>query len=164
MRIRVGQDPNAKYEAFVIISCVLRTVILGVALWLGPFFVIKNASLYFTVVPFINVLNLFQMIFMLNVLQTKNIFQFKLYIPIVLYALVSTALIIQEAFRETAPFRRDSTRINIARWFLIGYATELVAEIMIWLFFYRQLKAEFLWTTFKRIGVSTEANSKLIYL
>jgi hypothetical protein len=162
MRAAVRDDQNTKYENFIISTCILRTVLLGVSLWQGPFFSVGNIALYGTLIPFINVLNLFQMVFMMNVLQTKNIFQFKLYIPIVLYVLVVVALMIQETFRQSV--FPGKGRLAVARAFLIAYAMELVAEIALCLFLHRRLEAEFLWTAFKRIGASTETNSKLAYL
>jgi hypothetical protein len=159
MRAMTRRSQYANYEGIVAFTCVLRMLFLAVALWQGSFFVIKNATLYYTLVPFLNALNLFQMVFMLNVLQTKNIFQFRLYIPIVAYSLVLIALMIQEAFRESGV--EGKGRIAVARAFLIAYAAEQALEIILCLSLYRRLKADFLWSTFKRVGVSTEVNGKL---
>lgn len=156
-----NQNKTFTYAGMIFIMFLVRTAVLGIVLLKGSYFIIeereKRTFKVFSIL--MDVVNIFLFIFILNVVEKKNLFQFLLYIPLLVYALMLTIILLFESYQ--LPENDQSTELYVGISFLFAYGGLLVLEMIFHTFMYNKLKNDFRWSNFKKIGVSPVVNGKV---
>lgn len=154
-------NKNIVYTQLEFIIFTVRTVILGIVILKAPYLLIDDQVVYtyktFTV--FLNVISIFQFIFMFDVIERKNLFQFLFYIPLLIYSMAVTIILIAKTYGF--PRYVKTRKLYISLGFLYAYLSILISEVFFHLFMYNRLKSDFKWSEFKKVGVNPVINGKL---
>ncbi|KHN69175.1 hypothetical protein CWI42_091020 [Ordospora colligata] len=152
---QIKRNLKNNYILIEFLMFVTRTVVLAFAIHENPYLSItKGIQGAWINTIFIDITNIFQFIFIFDVIQRENIFQMLLYIPIIMYAMLIILATILNA--EIIEFKTGA--VNGRARFLYAYTGILAFEILIHIPVYKKLKAGFMWSNFKKIGADPKMN------
>lgn len=151
-------NKDFEYTRSAILMFLLRTFVLGLVLLYGPYLVLAEFSKFYVFAIFLDIINIFQFIFILNVIQKKCLFQFMLYVSVLSYALLFTSVMIVGTYKVNEVCEREDISMGFA--FLCVYLCVLVIEMFTYIFIYNRLRKDSIWSNFKRIGVNPVINGK----
>ncbi|KAM0671276.1 hypothetical protein OCOL_001728 [Ordospora colligata] len=158
---QIKRNLKNNYILIEFLMFVTRTVVLAFAIHENPYLSItKGIQGAWINTIFIDITNIFQFIFIFDVIQRENIFQMLLYIPIIMYAMLIILATILNA--EIIEFKTGA--VNGRARFLYAYTGILAFEILIHIPVYKKLKAGFMWSNFKKIGADPKMNGKLKHI
>lgn len=159
METQPEPEKRVSYTKVAFFIFLARTIVLALSLLEGPYFSVGRETRSFKIFTvFLDVTNMFQFIFLCDVIQRKNLFQFLLYIPVLAYSLALAIFLLIRAHRYSMEPGVPSVRLSIG--YICVYIGILLFEVVLHPIVYRRLKNDFMWSNFKRIGANPVINGR----
>lgn len=139
----------------------LRSVVLGAAMFRGPYFNFKKISSFNIFSVYLDMINIFQFVFILTVIQKKSLFRFVLYIVLLVYSLVFTFTMI--CYSRMAHAKCSDVNLLLGFALFYTYMGVLIFETVVCALMYISLRRDYEWTRFKKVGANPAINGRCLF-